>query len=123
MVKKKLEKISGVQRLKSTYKNQEKIILRDFLAMERTTLANERTLFAYLRAGLYLIIAGFAFLKLKDFSEIKWLSYTMFGFSAVLIIYGMNRYIILKRKLKVFYDTMELEYEMTKMDKAEESEQ
>ncbi|MFZ2282343.1 MAG: DUF202 domain-containing protein, partial [Lutibacter sp.] len=46
--------------LKSKYKfeNREKIILRDFLALERTRLANERTLFSYIRTSLYLFLGG-----------------------------------------------------------------
>ncbi|MDH5381747.1 MAG: DUF202 domain-containing protein, partial [Cyclobacteriaceae bacterium] len=44
------------------YEVKEEIILRDFLALERTTLANERTLFAYIRTSLYLILAGIAFI-------------------------------------------------------------
>jgi putative membrane protein len=34
-----------IPKIVSDYKNKERIILRDFLALERTTLANERTLF------------------------------------------------------------------------------
>ncbi len=34
------------------------LILRDFLAVDRTRLANERTLLSYLRTGLTLMIAG-----------------------------------------------------------------
>lgn len=34
------------------------LILRDYLAVDRTRLANERTLLSYLRTGLTLVIAG-----------------------------------------------------------------
>ena len=122
MPKETIKKITGTKHLKSTYKNREKIILRDFLAMERTTLANERTLFAYLRAGVYMIIAGIAFLELREFMDLEWLSYVLFGFSLILFIYGISRYVILNRKLHVFYDSMEEEYEFTKKDKTPESE-
>jgi len=86
------------------YKNREKIILRDFLALERTTLANERTLFSYIRTSLYLILGGIAFLKMESLANIQWLAYLSFGISALMIIYGLVRYFKLKRKLQKFYD-------------------
>jgi putative membrane protein len=36
----------------------EELILRDHLALDRTRLANERTLLAYLRTALMLVVAG-----------------------------------------------------------------
>ena len=39
------------------FKNEE-LILRDYLAIERTKLANVRTLFSYIRTSLYLLTAG-----------------------------------------------------------------
>lgn len=34
------------------------LVLREFLAIERTKLANERTLLTYIRTGLYFLVAG-----------------------------------------------------------------
>jgi putative membrane protein len=34
------------------------LILREYLAIERTRLANETTFLAYIRTGLYFIVAG-----------------------------------------------------------------
>lgn len=117
-----LKKVTGTQHLKSRYNKKGEIILRDFLALERTTLANERTLFAYLRSGVYMFIAGFAFLELKQFLDLVWLSYFLFFLSLVLFIYGFIRYSILKKKLDVYYTNMEDEYENSKKDKISESE-
>ncbi len=86
------------------YKNREKIILRDFLALERTTLANERTLFSYIRTSLYLILGGIAFWKMESLETIQWLAYLSFGISFLMIVYGLVRYFKLKRKLQKFYD-------------------
>jgi putative membrane protein len=86
------------------YDNKEKIILRDFLALERTTMANERTLFSYLRTSIYLILAGFAFLQLESFESIKWIGYVSFAISGLMIIYGFIRYHILRNKLRKFYN-------------------
>ena len=86
------------------FKNREKIILRDFLALERTTLANERTLFSYFRTSLYLILGGIGFIQLERFKSIQWLGYILFGISSLLIIYGLVRYFKLKHKLQKLYD-------------------
>ncbi len=88
------------------FDTKERIILRDYLAMQRTTLANERTLFAYIRTSLYLILGGIGMLGLKDFQELKWVGYLSLGLSGFVIIYGVVRYYMLKRKLKNFYDTI-----------------
>jgi len=90
------------------YKNREKIILRDFLALERTTLANERTLFAYIRTSLYLILGAIAFLKMESLETVKWLSYLSFGLSFIMIVYGLLRYYKLKHKLQKFYNEDEM---------------
>jgi len=34
------------------------LVLREYLAIERTRLANETTLLAYIRTGLYFVVAG-----------------------------------------------------------------
>jgi putative membrane protein len=40
-----------------------RLIMRDFLAIDRTVLANERTFLAYCRTGLALILTGAAYMK------------------------------------------------------------
>jgi putative membrane protein len=40
------------------------LILRDHLALDRTRLANERTLLAYIRTAFMLVVAGVTALKL-----------------------------------------------------------
>lgn len=102
----RIGRLSRITKSNNTFENKEKIILRDFLAMERTSLANERTLFSYIRSALYLILAGIAFLKIENFSELRWLSYSIFTFSVILAIFGIIRFLRLKNKLKEFYDAM-----------------
>ncbi|MBN2612898.1 MAG: DUF202 domain-containing protein [Bacteroidales bacterium] len=85
------------------FKNTEKIILRDYLALERTRLANERTLFAYIRTSLYLILGGIAFIQLRDFENIVWLGYLSLLSSVFLLIFGILKYYQLNKKLKKYY--------------------
>ena len=41
--------------------DNDNLILRDYLAADRTKLANERTFLAYLRTGLCFLVSGIAF--------------------------------------------------------------
>lgn len=45
------------------------LLLRDELAIDRTSLANERTLLAYLRSGIALVIAG---VSIMHFAQETW---------------------------------------------------
>ncbi|NCB09458.1 MAG: DUF202 domain-containing protein [Bacteroidia bacterium] len=86
-----------------TFNNREKVILRDYLALERTKLANERTFFAYIRTSLYLILAGFAFLQIEGFGRIQWLGYFSLGLSLVIFLIGTFRYFRFRSVLKTYY--------------------
>lgn len=95
-------------RIVANFQNRERIILRDFLALERTSLANERTLFSYIRVSLYLVLGGIAFLKMDDFESITWLGYVSISLSVFLLIYGFIRYHILRHRLNKFYASIDL---------------
>ncbi len=86
------------------FNNNEKIILRDFLSLERTRLANERTFLSYLRTSLYLIVGGFALLRIEGLENVKWLGYISFLLSCCSIIVGTYKYLDLKKHLHKYYD-------------------
>lgn len=94
------EKIKGLIKFTDDYDNTEEIILRDHLAMERTKLANERTLLSYIRTSLYLLLGGIAFLGMRDLQEIKGLGYFSLFLSAIVLMIGITRFYQLKRHLK-----------------------
>ena len=81
----------------------QKVILRDYLAIERTRLANERTLLSYIRSSLYLLLGSIAFYQLKEFPNFQYLALTALIFSAIFFMIGVYRFIILKRSLKRLY--------------------
>jgi len=90
----------------------QKVILRDYLAIERTRLANERTLLSYVRSSLYLLLGGIAFFQLKEFPNFKYLAITALIFCVIFFVIGVYRFYLLKRSLrKLYYDT-----EMQKQD-------
>tara|TARA_R100001377_G_C3183469_1_gene107592 strand:+ start:817 stop:1161 length:345 start_codon:yes stop_codon:yes gene_type:complete len=85
------------------FKPDDEVILRDYLAIERTRLANERTLLSYVRSSLYLLLGGIAFLQLEEFPNFKFLSVLALVFSALFFIVGLYRFVLLKKSLKRLY--------------------
>jgi putative membrane protein len=76
------------------------MILRDYLALDRTILANERTLLSYLRTFIGTFSAGIALVKLFDtvFTNITGLIFA--AASPVFIVIGVIRFIQISKKLK-----------------------
>ncbi|WP_035479529.1 DUF202 domain-containing protein [Gelidibacter mesophilus] len=90
------------------FKPDQEVILRDYLAIERTRLANERTLLSYIRSSLYLLLGGIAFFQLKNFPDFKYLAILSLVFSAIFFIIGIYRFTLLKKSLKNLYYNSEL---------------
>lgn len=105
---KKLFQDLNPSRIVKPFENKERIILRDYLALQRTSLANERTLFSYIRISLYLVIGAIGLLNLDDLKHLVWLAYFSYVIAAVMLVYGVVRYFILRRRLQSFYDAVEL---------------
>ncbi len=85
------------------FEPDEKIILRDYLAIERTRLANERTLLSYVRSSLYLLLGSIGFFQLTSFPNFKYLAYTALLFSVLFFVIGVYRFMLLKKSLKKLY--------------------
>ena len=71
----------------------------EILALERTKLANERTLLSYIRSSLYLLLGGIALLQLEDFRSIHWLGYVALAVCVIFLALGIFRYVLLSRRL------------------------
>lgn len=82
------------------FQNHENLILRDHLALERTKLANERTLFSYIRTSLYLLTAGIGILELESIEHLRIIAYISLFFSGLLLLIGILRFCQLNRNLK-----------------------
>lgn len=93
---------------KDVFDNKDEIILRDYLALERTKLANERTFMAYVRTSLYMLLGGIAFLQMEDFKDILWAGYSALGLSIVIILIGLYRYLQIRYRLKSYYENEDL---------------
>ncbi len=77
--------------------------LTDFLAVERTRLANERTFLAYFRTFVVFLSSGIAILKMSALSEIVELGYFLTAMAPLLLAIGVGRFIYVKRKLQKYY--------------------
>ncbi len=77
--------------------------LSDHLAIRRTKLANERTFLSYMRSAIYLVTAGIAFLKMKNYVDMNYIGEICIVSSGIVLILGIIRYYRLERQLKEFY--------------------
>ena len=93
------------------FKTDEQIILRDYLALQRTTLSNERTLFSYIRTSLYLVLGGLGLNQVPLFENIKWIGTIALIISVIILIYGFTRYFVLRSKLQKFYSIIKVDDE------------
>lgn len=83
------------------------MIARDFLARQRTALANDRTLLSYIRTSLYFLVSGTALIKVEDLENIKEFGYLSFIICVLLLILGFFNFFKIKRRLrKGFYSKM-----------------
>lgn len=80
--------------------NQDKLILRDYLALDRTLLALERTFLSYARTALGLFSAGIACIKFVIDSPLIYVIGMIFTFAApIVFIYGIVRFMVVRDKL------------------------
>jgi putative membrane protein len=99
--------IKSIFNFSSKFQNQDEIILRDYLALERTKLANERTLLSYIRSSLYLLLGGIAIIQLEGFESIKFIGYISLGLTIILVVVGIYRFQKLNKQLKNYYQQVE----------------
>ncbi|REG94676.1 YidH family protein [Algoriphagus antarcticus] len=79
---------------------ESELIIRDFLARQRTTLANDRTLLSFIRTSLYFLVSGTALFEVKELDHVRDLGYLAFGLSLVFLIIGFMNYFRIRKKLK-----------------------
>ncbi|WP_111317392.1 YidH family protein [Algoriphagus chordae] len=79
---------------------ERELIIRDFLARQRTTLANNRTLLSFIRTSLYFLVSGTALFEVNQLDHVRDLGYLAFGLSLVFLIIGFVNYYRVRKKLK-----------------------
>jgi len=92
-----------MSKLGKQYPDSGKIILRDYLAIDRTRLANQRTLLSFLRTGLYLLVTAFAIMRvdmLRDLIPWAWVGIVL---AITVSSVGIVNYLLVRRRVKSAY--------------------
>ncbi len=76
------------------------LILREKLALERTVMANDRTLLSFIRTGLYFSIAGITINELLQPSYGLALEIFFWVVAALIIVAGVIKYRRQKKKIE-----------------------
>ena len=87
------------------FENDKELILRDHLALERTKLANERTLFAYIRMALYLLTVGIGIFQIESISRLDGLAWGCIIAGIFLFFLGFVRFEQMRKHLKQYTKT------------------
>lgn len=78
----------------------EDLILRDELAIDRTVLANERTLLSYLRAAVALFIAGITIVNFSAEGWFRAMGIACIPSGIITAVIGVARYRIMDRSIR-----------------------
>jgi inner membrane protein YidH len=79
---------------------REEMILRDWLALDRTVLANKRTFLAYGRTSIALIALGIAFVKLIGHRFFETAGFSLMGFGVAVFGIGLREFLLNAARFK-----------------------
>lgn len=114
-----MDRFSTLWKCTDDFENHEELTLRDHLAIARTKLANERTLFSYIRTSLYLLTAGIGILELKSVEHLKIIAYLSIIFSGSLFLTGWLRFYKLRKHLRNYLPKTSSDEDTTKNNPVE----
>jgi putative membrane protein len=76
------------------------LVLREHLALERTRLANERTLLSYIRTGLYFAVAGSTLGHVVNSNFWKIIGTPLIIVGVIIIAWGIARFLNVKKSME-----------------------
>ena len=79
---------------------KEELILRDYLAADRTVLANERTFMSYLRTSVALAAAGGSLIHFFDSLITTVGGVLLLILAAAVFVFGLQRFFHYRRRMK-----------------------
>lgn len=85
------------------YPDSEAKILRDYLAIDRTKLANQRTLLTFLRTALYLLVSAVVVWRVELLQDLWYLGVGAILLSVATVILGIISYVRVKRRVDAAY--------------------
>ncbi len=89
-----------------TTKTTEKqaLILRDKLALDRTRLANQRTLLSYVRTGIVIIATAIGIAHLnEEKTSFGWVEWSLTVVGTAFVIIGLVNYLVMRKKVGRVY--------------------
>jgi putative membrane protein len=75
------------------------LVLREYLAIERTRLANETTLLAFIRTGLYFLVAGSTLGQVLESAFWKIAGTPLIVIGLLIMLLGLIRYFRLRKAI------------------------
>jgi putative membrane protein len=75
------------------------LILRERLAIDRTDMANDRTLLSFIRTALYFSIAGMTVNSLLQVNYGKWVEIVFWILSVLILVTGLIKFRQQKKKI------------------------
>ena len=84
-------------------KIKEELIARDWLAIDRTRMANERTFLAYLRTFIVVLSSGVAIIKVEALKEMFDLGIFLLVIAPVIFLIGVARFIYVRRHIRKYH--------------------
>ncbi len=79
---------------------REDMILRDWLALDRTVLANKRTFLAYGRTAIALMALGIAFIKLISHQFFEIAGFVLIAVGTVVFFVGLREFVTNSRRFR-----------------------
>jgi putative membrane protein len=76
-------------------------LLRDHLAYDRTSMANERSLLAYVRTALTMLVTGLGFLKFFEAPASQVVGWAMLALAPLVFAWGVYRFLVVRRHYRV----------------------
>ena len=89
--------------MEKEYLSEQDLIVRDYLARQRTYLANDRTLLSFIRTSLYFLVSGTALMEVYALDHVRNLGWVAFTLSLGTLILGIYSFIKVKKRLKKHY--------------------
>lgn len=84
-------------------KEKEELITRDWLAIDRTKMANERTFLAYIRTFMVVLGSGIAIIKVEVLQDLTGLGFFFIALAPIILIFGIARYLYVRKHIHKYY--------------------
>lgn len=81
-------------------KHRVELTLTEYLAVDRNSMANERTLLAYLRTALTFVVAGVSLIQFFQYRIIVMAGYLLIPAALCILIIGYVRFLMMRKSIR-----------------------